>query len=175
MTIKVCVVCGTDFDARGNANTCSPKCRQIKKSQYQAAYRQANKATLDEYIKNWKNANRHKVRQYNKAWASRNPEKKQEIARRAHEKKVSQDGYHAYHALEQRKYRARHAEDLKERRKIRYRAEPDKYRSRMLQQRRADPDRALEIGRKAYRKRKSREHQAATLRALQDMRNGGLL
>ena len=94
MVIKVCKVCGREFEAKGRAVTCSPECRDInrkanvrkadakrkgKRNDYFKSYNEshkderkswriANSEHLREYQRNWRIANSEHLREYQRNW-----------------------------------------------------------------------------------------------------------
>lgn len=79
MSIKVCKVCGREFEAKGRAVTCSPECRDInrkanvrkadakrkgKRNDYFKSYNESHK---DER-KSWRIANSEHLREYQRNW-----------------------------------------------------------------------------------------------------------
>ena len=94
MVMKVCKVCGREFEAKGRTVTCSPECRDInrkanvrkadakrkgKRNDYFKSYNESHKderkawrvANLDhlrEYHRNWRVANLDHLREYHRNW-----------------------------------------------------------------------------------------------------------
>lgn len=51
--IKICKVCGKEFEGKANSTVCSGVCRLEYQKQYQIQYKQENKDYLKNYNKRW--------------------------------------------------------------------------------------------------------------------------
>ena len=78
MVLKICVVCGAEFEARGRAICCSPACSRERKKETKRKWNKANPDKVNEYRRKWREANPDKVNEYNKQYYAENKEYKKE-------------------------------------------------------------------------------------------------
>lgn len=144
MTIKECIICGKEFDARNNAKTCSKKCskenrKQCSKIYYQdnkehilkrnKQYRQGNKEHIREYNKQYRQDNKEHIREYNKQYRQDNKERLKRYFKQYYQdnkeyylemkKQYYQDNKEHYQKY-QKQYQKQYYQDNKERKKQYY-------------------------------------------------------
>ena len=84
MVVKKCVICGKEFDAKGNAKTCSKGCRKENQKRYNKQYRQDNEEYYRQYGEQYRQDNKEYYRQYKKQYRQNNKESIQEYQRKYH-------------------------------------------------------------------------------------------
>jgi len=62
MTLKNCIICGKQFDAKHNWKTCSEECKKERRRKYQYNFIRENKEYYAEQTSNWQKRNPEKVR-----------------------------------------------------------------------------------------------------------------
>ena len=95
MTIKECVICGLQFDAKANAKTCSTECSCSYRKQREAKYRNSNREHIKERKAKYRLEN-HEARveydrQYHKANRERRSEKAIKYRLENHEARLEYD------------------------------------------------------------------------------------
>ena len=61
---KICVVCRTEFDARGRSKCCSETCSSERRREYYAKYREENRERRRECDAKYREENRERRREY---------------------------------------------------------------------------------------------------------------
>ncbi len=89
MVIKICKICGKEFDAKRRALTCSPECSKINEQNYNKEYYENNSEYYKEYYlnnyehyKEYRDNHRDEKREYDKEYRENNPDKVRESIRK---------------------------------------------------------------------------------------------
>lgn len=79
MVMKICEVCGKEFDAKGTVKSCSSDCRynyyKDKRKAYNKLYRETNGEFISTLKREWAKANKCKVKTYAKKFREANKDK----------------------------------------------------------------------------------------------------
>ena len=68
MTMKKCIVCGKNFEAKGRDICCSRECSRERYISYNKKYYQKNKEQMKEYYKRYYQENKEKMLEYRKKY-----------------------------------------------------------------------------------------------------------
>jgi len=131
MVMKNCVVCGEEFDAKGNAITCSKKCSIKRRQQNRKQYRQNNKEKVNEYRRQYYQKNKETVKEY----------------QREYQRQYYQDNKEKVKEY-QRQYRQDNKEKINEQRRQYYQDNKEKERERSRQYRQKNKEKLKEQSRR---------------------------
>lgn len=71
MVLKKCVICETEFNARGRDKTCSKKCSKTLEREYQKEWRRKNETRYLEGKQKWIESHKEHLRKYHRSYTAK--------------------------------------------------------------------------------------------------------